>query len=681
MRSPSLPFAIASAICAGLLIAFVAPLMAPVTADPPERVDTVVPSHVRLATYESMLHVTPDNAPGMGEVDSRKAWDVESYRLAFMPDFDNFSLRGFVEIRITMLERGVDRIDLDLYDDFVIDNIFTGSTSLPHTHSDDILGILLPSALPKGDTLTLTISYHGTPQPAGMLGLAFETTPGGRPILETLSEPTFARSWWPCKDTVLDKATVEVQIVVPDHMFAASSGRLESVTYRDGTASYTWVTDYPMTTYNVSLAATEYVSWTEDYVSPEGNEFPLEFHVFPEHEQIARYEFARMGEMLDYFSELFGPYPFPDDKYGMAEVVLAGAMEHQTMTSYGDFFMTGDRYYEGIIAHELAHHWWGNLITLGDWNETWLHEGLATFSDALWHEYIGGRAGYLKFLRQRAANCCGFWGAISPPLKPFNETVYQKGAWLMHMLRELVGDDDFFEALRSITQNPDLRFGNFYKADFVEAFETQTGLQLDWFFDQWLHRTGRPDIAVQWVPEPGSSLDPAIRITVNQVQEDDVWTFPLRLRLDLPSGPVDHDLFITDRTSEFTISVSEWPLSIDIDPDEQLLHFDSGSIRVTDTPAARSGGTRLLPNSPNPFNPRTTLRFNLAETASVHLKIYDLRGRVTRTLDCGQLGPGEHEKIWDGTDDDGRSVASGNYLVRLEGVRTVTQARSVTLVR
>jgi aminopeptidase N len=553
--------------------------------------------------------------------------------------------------------------------------------SLAYDHSLDILRIYFPRSLQLGETVTVNVDYRGTPEPAGALGLDFNVTPAGRPILATISEPFYARSWWPCKDTTTDKATIDLRVVVPENMYVASAGTLEGVIYDGDRAVYHWSSDYPISTYNVSLAVTEYVSWTEDYVSPEGVEFPLEFHVFPEDEQVARYEFERVGQMIDFFSDLYGPYAFSDEKYGMAELVLAGAMEHQTMTSYGDFFLTGDRYYEGIVAHELAHSWWGNLVTLHNWDDLWLHEALATFSDGLWREHIDGRAEYIDFLQQRSASCCGFNGPISPPVTLFNQTVYQKGAWMLHMLREWVGNADFFAALRMLTANPELRYQNFGETEFVEAFETQTGQDLGWFFDQWLRRTGRPEIAVEWAPEAGSSLDPAVRIKVSQTQQDPEWQYPLRLRLQLPSGPVDFDTFITERTTEFVVNVGEWPTSIEIDPDVQLLHFDAGSVRITAAPGSSRHRTSLLPNTPNPFNPRTTLRFSLAEPATVRLRVFDLRGRELRVIDCGALQPGQHERIWDGTDREGRSVASGTYLVRMEGATVVPPALSITLVR
>ena len=679
MVSPKLPTVVAAAVCA---IVFIYPTAA-LFAGTPAPDDTGRRTDLRLAAYEHLLHNGPEGAVHVdpSSATNRDSWDVLSYKLRLVPDFAVESLWGAVTMTLAALEPSVETIELDLYDHFQITSVNNGATNLTFTHVNDLVRIDLDRSLGVGDQASFTIIYEGAPEPVGPLGFDFDMTSAGRPTLTTVSEPFYARSWWPCKDTPLDKAQVELVVVVPPGMQAAAPGKLVNTTHTSNTSIYHWATEYPITTYGVSIAVSEYVSWTEDYTAPDGTVFPLEYHVFPEDEQIARYEFERVGEMIDMFTELYGPYAFPAEKYGMAEVVLQGAMEHQTLTSYGDFFLTGDRYYEGIVAHELSHHWWGNLITLTDWNDTWLHEAMATFSDGLWREHIDGREAYLTFLRQRSHSCCGFTGPISPPTRLFNQVVYYKGAWMLHMLRELVGNDDFFAALRLLTADPELRYKNFSKSTFVDAFETQTGEQLDWFFDQWLHREGRPELSVQWSPVAGSSAAPVVRIEVEQVQPEDEWLFPLRLRLHLPSGPVDVDTFISDRTTSIDVAVAEWPNSVEIDPDTQLLHFDMGSVRVTDTPQHVHRSTQLLPNTPNPFNPRTSLRFNLAEPGAVQLRIFDLRGRLVRTLDCGSLGAGEHSRIWDGSDDRGRSVASGTYLVQLDAAGIAPPARTITLVR
>jgi aminopeptidase N len=678
LRANLLPFAVSALLCTALAVA---PSSTPLTADPPERDDTVVPMNARLASYEHLLHSsgTPGEDPSMAE--RRDEWDAIQYELTLIPNFEDHSIIGSVQLKLRALQSGLTSIELDLYDEMTVNSVREPSMSLSigFNHANDILDIRLPRPLEAGEEYILRISYEGQPQPTGPLGLAFDVTPAGNPTLATVSEPFYARSWWPCKDTALDKAIVEIIAIVPTGMFAAAAGTLEHVSESGFQTVYRWSTEYPMTTYNVSLAVTNYQSWTEDYVSPEGNEFPLEFHVFPEHEAIARYEFERVGQMIDFFSGLYGPYAFENEKYGMAEVVLAGAMEHQTMTSYGDFFMTGDRYYEGIVAHELSHHWWGNLLTLTDWDDIWLHEGLATFSDGLWREFIDGRAAYLQFLRQRSAGCCGFYGPISPPTKLFNQTVYQKGAWMLHMLREYIGDADFFAALRSLTQDPQLRYGSFDRHDFIAAFEVQTGLDLGWFFDQWLHRTGRPEVAIKWTRDRQNG-DRFVDLKVSQVQDGDPWTFPLRVRLQFSGNSSDHDLFVTGQMTELRVPVEEWPVEIQLDPDQQLLFFDRG-VELDDPIVDQPDAPHILANDPNPFNPRTSIRFVLTRDSAPRLRVYDLRGRAVRTIEPGWLPAGEHRVIWEGTDDNGSSVASGNYLVRLEGTGHDAPAHRVTLVR
>ena len=673
-----LPLAAAAIFCAALVAAPSANLL---NADPPERDDTVVPSHVRLAAYEHLLHNTPNVAEDPSVAERRSDWDANHYQLTLVPDFEEGSLTGYVEITFTTLRFGLANIQLDLQDNLTVFRVFDSVGNLGFNHHDDVLDIRLSSAMSPGEKQTVSVHYEGRPQPAGALGFSFDTTPAGNPILATVSEPFYARSWWPCKDTVLDKATVDVLAIVPEGMFAAAAGELVSESGSDGSRLFRWSSSYPMTTYNVSVAITDYASWSEEYVSPEGDEFPLDFYVFPEHESIARYEFERVAQMLDFFSERYGPYPFDREKYGMAEVVLAGAMEHQTMTSYGDFFMTGDRYYEGIVAHELSHHWWGNLLTLTDWNDLWLHEAMATFSDGLWREHVDGRAAYLQFLRQRSASCCGFYGPISPPSRLFNQTVYQKGAWMLHMLREWLGDEVFFSALRSITSDPALRYAHITPRDFIDACESTSGQDLDWFFDQWLNLEGRPELDVNWIREKTGQNDQYVRLHVKQVQEAPAWKIPVRVRVEFPSGAVDHDIFMDESMAELRFPVTEWPTAIQLDPDQQLLFFDRGVEEGEPVSPKPYSPQISLSASPNPFNPRTAISFALAEGAPVSLRIYDVRGRSVRTEDFGWLDSGEHQMVWTGTDDAGRAVASGTYFVKLVGTGADLPALRITLVR
>lgn len=609
---------------------------------------------------------------------NRDEFDVSRYELYLSPDFTTQTLAGTVRITLSATVEDVDFIDLDLDDVLTVSLVTDSEGALVYEQFSDLLRFYPREPLDVGEEMSVVISYAGQPQPTGFKGFEFSTTPGGAPLLATLSQPYGARSWWPCKDTPSDKATVVMNVTVPVGMYAASNGVLDARTPVGGFETFTWDHEYPISTYNVSLAATEYVSWEEEWTAPDGKKLPIEYHVFPEHEEAARFDFERTRDVLDYYTELFGDYPFVKEKYGMAEFVWDGAMEHQTMTSYGDVFLTGDRFYERIIGHELAHHWWGNSMTVADWSDLWIHEGFATLAEGLWVEYAEGEAAYRTFLRRRANHCCGFQGAISPPTQLFNQTVFNKAAWMLHMLRGLLGDTDFFAAVHDLAQRPELQYGTIVTEDVVEQFETSTGRPLRWFFDQWLYRVGRPDFEVDYTTSP---LGDQTRVTLSVEQSDlaEPWIFPLTVRIETTAGPVDVETFVAGATHQITATVDGDVTGIDVDPDEWLLSFDGET--VTSTPRGPFQATRLLTNAPNPFNPRTTLRFELARPGDVQLRILDARGRLVERIDAGALPAGEHGMPWDGTDRFGNDVASGVYRVILQADGTTTTARPITLVR
>jgi len=620
-------------------------------------------------------NVPPDDE---SQAANREQFDVLDYEINLVPDFDTESLTGTVKISLRAEEDGVVFVDLDLSNTLTVGSVTSAGTALPFDHSDDVLRLYPQAPLREGDTWTVTVHYGGVPQPTGFLGFSFGTTPAGDPLLATLSQPYGARSWWPCKDTPSDKATVLLRVVVPTGMYAASNGILELEAPSGDRTLFQWRHDYPISTYNVSLAVADYVSWEETWRSPGGRELPIEYHVFPEHEEAARFDFGRTTDILDYYTELFGEYPFVDEKYGMAEFVWEGAMEHQTMTSYGDVFLTGDRFYERIIGHELAHHWWGNSMTLSDWGELWVHEGFATLAEGLWVERAEGTAAYRTFLRRRSNGCCGFSGPISPPDRLFNQTVFNKAAWMLHMLRGFLGDTDFFAAMYDLAQRPELQYGSIVTEDVVEQFETSTGRSLQWFFDQWLYRIGRPTFTVEWTTK---SVGDRTRVQVEIDQSDLAapWTFPLRLRAVTPSGTVDLETFVASDTHQFTAFVEGDVQDLQVDPDEWLLKFVVET--ATDAPAPIGATAQLLPNAPNPFNPRTALRFELPTPQDVRLRILDARGRVVDVLDPGPMPAGRHRMPWSGIDRKGNPVASGTYRVVLEADGTVSSVLPITLVR
>jgi aminopeptidase N len=440
-----------------------------------------------------------------------------------------------------------------------------------------------------------------------------------------------------------------------------------------------WDTTYPISAYNVSLAATNYVGWTETWRSPSGKDMEVDYRVFPEDLAKAQVDFARTTEMLDLYSELFGEYPFVDEKYGMAEFVFDGAMEHQTMSSYGQSLITGDGYFDTLVGHELAHQWFGNLVTVEDWDEVWLHEGFATYAEALWVEYDQGPEARQVFMRQHSAYQVGFWGPVSPPAPLFGDTVYQKGAWVLHMLRKVVGENDFYQILRDYAASPQLRYGTATIADFVAIAEAVTGSELSWFFDEWIYRVGRPDYEMSWRSEElGESY--RVILTIRQVQDGELYRMPLEIFVDTAGGSETFTVWNDGAYQVSTMVVDSQPLDVRFDPGDWVLRWNQYPDVATGTPSLRLEPLQLLPNVPNPFNPSTRLRFRTPGAVPVQLRILDARGRTVRSQDLGVLSAGEHDWVWRGVDANGAQVASGVYTVILQGAGT-QQARRITLVK
>jgi aminopeptidase N len=617
--------------------------------------------------------------PPPGVATNQASYDVQSYSLVIRPDFTTETLDGQVHIILTSLVNSLDHVFLDLYDNLQVVRIFTDwGDDQTYTHQNNVIRTPLRTPLGVGESIGLTIVYTGTPQPTGFMGFDFTTTAAGQPILATLSEPYFARSWWPCKDAPDDKATVTVTAFAPEGMHVAGNGLLLGEFPSNGGKYYVWQENYPISTYNVSLAVAEYESWSEVYNSSvSGKSMPIEYHVFPEDRADAEIDFQNTAAIMDLYESYFGEYPFIDDKYGMAEFVWVGAMEHQTMTSYGDFFLTGDQFYERIVGHELAHQWFGNQLTVSDWNEVWLHEGFATYAEALWLEARDGEAAYHAYMNKHSNSCCGFYGPIVPPAQLFADTVYFKGAWVLHMLRKVLGEGVFFQTLRSLPSTPALQYGNFTTEDVQDAFSENSGMDLSWFFQQWIYREGRPTFDMSWTPYPGYPY--RVDINIAQTQGGPPYVMPIDVRVITTTESFDTTVWVGGPVNQSSLFASDPILDVQLDPDNWVLKFEA-PIATSTTPTVLANAPRLLPNQPNPFNPSTLLRFELPSRAAVKLRILDSRGRIVTVLRPGTLGAGPHSLRWSARDQQGAPLSSGVYRVQLDanGQRST---KSITLLK
>jgi aminopeptidase N len=373
-----------------------------------------------------------------------------------------------------------------------------------------------------GERTSLTVSYGGrprvAPRPPWDGGFTWARTPGGAPWIATSNQGQGADVWWPVKDHVSDKPdSMSIRIRVPEPLVVASNGRLRRVEpHGDGTRTYHWFVSTPISTYNVALNIAPYRVIEQQFVSVAGDSFPVQFYVLPESYEQGRELFPEIVDHLRFFEDLLGPYPFRADKYGVAQTPHLG-MEHQTIIAYGARFdnraMTGiDWGFDALHHHELAHEWWGNLVTNPDWNDMWLHEGFGTYMQALYAERLHGARGLHAYMESMLPGIENSRPVAPRQVQTAGEIyfssggdIYYKGAWVLHTLRYLMGDDLFFTALRRmaypdpalerVTDGSHVRFAT--TDEFLRIAETVSGMELGWFFEVYLRQPHLPRLVVE----------------------------------------------------------------------------------------------------------------------------------------------------------------------------------------
>jgi aminopeptidase N len=523
--------------------------------------------------------------------------------------------------------------------------------------------------LGQGQSFAIDIYYHGFPSD----GLFFTSTRHGADHTFTSTEPSDSRYWFPCYDEPWDKAdSSEIYCTVGTGRTAVANGKLiEIINEGSGRYTYHWKETYPISTYLISIAVAEYVEIT-DYAYVGNDTILVQYFAYPQDSAAVAYDLGNTPDMVEFYSGRVVPYPFADEKYAVVQSSIFtgwGAMENQTNTTYGDNLITGNRAYEWIDAHELAHMWFGDLVTCGDWRNIWLNESFATYFDALYTEY---KYGYAAFQQRRD----GFFNSYSyedqqfryaiynPPANYlFGAVEYEKGALVLHMIRRLMGDQNFFAALVSYAN--DYQYGNASTEELKAHFETYYG-DLDWFFNEWVYQAGHPEYSWGWwTGSVGQNF--ALNINIHQNQSNaPIFKMPITFKAHFNSGS-DSTFVVWDSlaTQGFTILFSRRPTAIYFDPENDLLKEVSQYTNIGNEQQL-PGKFNLGQNYPNPFNSSTMIEYDLASDGIVTLDIFDILGRRVRTILNGQAAAGHYRAFWDGADDFGRPVSSGVYLYKIQ---------------
>ena len=495
--------------------------------------------------------------------ENQKRFDVLYYKLDLFPDAENAVLYGNVTMRAAALAE-LSSAELNFLSNMTIDSVVVNNQTAAFTHQDDLLVIRLDRVYQKDESFQTRVVYHGKPQSSGFGAFGFSSY-AGKPMIWTLSEPFGARNWWPCKDAPADKAdSVDLRVKVPADLIVASNGRLVSIENRDGCTIYNWQERYPIVTYLVSLAVYPYVTYSDWYVT-EKDSMEVQFYVFADHLKSLRANYAKTVPMIRTFAELFGEYPFIQEKYGHAEFLWGGGMEHQTITSLGGWS-------ESLIVHELSHQWWGDMITCETFHDIWLNEGFATYSEALWWEQQYGA----KALHQDMAGKI-YLGEetiyVENPLTDnvfYYATTYAKASWVLHMLRHVIGDDLFFQLLHRYYD--EFKFKTINTKQFCDLCERVSGQDLEPFFQQWIHGRGAPFYTILWesTPSPSGGYDLVVSIKQKQVS-DTIFQMPIDLTVQTEAG--EHIVTVENRLRQeiYHLHVESRPLDVILDRDNWIL--------------------------------------------------------------------------------------------------------------
>ncbi|MCC6659308.1 MAG: hypothetical protein IT437_00320 [Phycisphaerales bacterium] len=486
----------------------------------------------------------PPRPPGGFTDEALGDTDVQHYSLEVEVFPATQTISGTNVMTVKSLVSNLTQFTFRLRDTFAITSaLLNGTTAAAvNTTSSTTRVVTLDRAYGVGEVFTLTIAYNGAPDGGGFGSFNF-TTEGGYPFIDTLSEPYYAHTWWPCKDGDVgaagdnsDKATMEIAVIAPDTLTTVSNGLpVGTEPLAGGRLRTRWATNYVMPPYLLCFATGRFNTWSITYNYTQGT-MPVQFFIWPGEDNAAnRSGWEKCTQMMDAFRPVFGLYPFVNEKYGIYNFTFGGGMEHQTCTGQSG-------YTESLTSHELTHQWWGDNVTCRTWSDIWLNEGFATYGEAIWLERKPGSSGTPALLAaMEARRPTSFNGSVyRTNLGSVNSIfstnyTYRKGAWVLHQLRHIVGDQAFFDILAQYRAQYEGSAAT--TDDFAAVASAVAGQDLSWFFQEWVYGIGAPtyQYGYQNVSIAGQDY---VRVHLRQSQQAGygIYTMPVDIRVNTAGG-------------------------------------------------------------------------------------------------------------------------------------------------
>ena len=572
-------------------------------------------------------------------------YDITYHKLEFTVDPAVYNIAGIVTTTFTALS-DMTTVTFDLTNQLTVSSVMQGVTNLTFVqNANNELVITLPSTLTTGNSATVKITYSGAP---GSGEQAFITSShSGTPILWTLSEPFGARDWWPCKQDLNDKvASIDVHITAPSTYTSVSNGLQQSQVINGANKTTHFHHGYPIPAYLIAIAVTNYQIYNQQgglgtVASPF---FPIVNYIYPETAASTQTSLAVTPPIINLFETLVGPYPFRNEKYGHAQFGWGGGMEHTTVS-----FMGG--WNRSLIAHEMAHQWFGDKVTCGTWKDIWLNEGLTEYMSGLVVENLDGAVNFTLWKSNKINSITSQLGgnlyltdaqALDVNRIFSSRLSYDKGSMVTHMLRHKLGDANFFLGLRNYLNDPALAYGYAITPQLQSHLETVSGMNLTEFFNDWVYQQGYPTYTVNAQPWGAGQA----KITINQTSSHlsvPFFEMPVPIRLT-GAGGLTHDVTLehTSNGQEFIVPVPFTPTGVQFDPNKNIISRNSTATLGT----ASFQLEQTVTLYPNPTNDFMTIQLPTdiqLEKAEIYNTLGQLVGTETKAgFNVSRLSNGIH---------------------------------------
>jgi len=517
-----------------------------------------------------------DFSTGLTDPDPRNNYDVKFYKLNLDVSDTSTYIRGFGSILIEPAVPLLQQVVLDFSNALTTDSVTVNGQKLTYIHETDVLNISLPYSFTGGSTHSIEVYYHGLGKSTGDYSGIYNKyiSTWDKWITWTLSEPFHAKNWFPCKQVLTDKAdSVYVFLSTDDDLKAGSNGILTAQIPLPGNRiRYEWKSRHAIDYYLISFAVADYQDYSYYVMTSTGNDSILvQNYIYnnPAFLEQNRMAIDETAELILLYSDLFGMYPYQDEKYGHCTVPMGGGMEHQTMTTLSNFSFL-------LVAHELAHQWFGDYVTCSTWSDIWINEGFASYGEYLAYKYlksqimadswITGAHDYVKSVPGGSVYVPEDYIQDDDRIFDYRLT-YKKGAAIIHMIRYQVGNDSlFFHTLTTFLQ----KYSNSQASglDFRDHLEEVTGKDFHDFFNQWYFGEGFPVHSFSWNQQNDTLIINSLQTTSSSTP---LFTLPIEFKITVNNQDTLIKLNQTNNFNSWKIFLPGSVSSVVVDPNHWLL--------------------------------------------------------------------------------------------------------------